>query len=405
MLLLAEDSAIEIVLKIQETCNINCSYCYMYNVGNELYKSLPQHASAEVFAAVAKLVCDEFERRNPRAVRLILHGGEPLLFPLEKLDARLTEVSEVFNVRLTPSQRSRITWSMQTNAMLVSDRWIEFLRKWDFRIGVSIDGPPDVHDRLRVDKRARGTYERVIAGLGRLREAEREGRLPRVGALCVIDPQADGRRVYDHLCRDLGFKSVDFLLPFMNWADFDGEKLTGVNRFLESAFDAWLEHLETDAVRVRLFDRALQSLCYSPPVTLSGQAKTLKNLIIVVESDGTIMPEESLRPTYQDRYTDLSIVRHGVEDILSDRLMAASILDEYRIVDECDGCALSTACVSGGTLGRIGTRFSDGPEALRKSVYCDAFVSLYVRAAAALTRVGFGLPADWLDYGNDVEMV
>ena len=66
--------------------------------------------------------------------------------------------------------------------------------------------------------------------------AEREGRLPRVGALCVIDPQADGRRVYDHLCRDLGFRSVDFLVPFMNWADVDDERLGGVKRFLEDAF-------------------------------------------------------------------------------------------------------------------------------------------------------------------------
>lgn len=403
-LLLSDDASIEVVLKIQETCNINCSYCYMYNVGNELYKTLPQHAGVEVFASVADLICKEFERRNPKAARLILHGGEPLLFPMDKLDARLSEMFALFERRLSAEQRARVSLSMQSNAMLVSDRWIEFLRKWDIKVGVSIDGPPEVHDRSRVDKRERGTYERVVKGIRLLQEAERAGRIPRVGALCVIDPSADGRRVYEHLCRDLGFKGVDFLLPFMNWGNRDAVKLDGVKRFLEDAFDAWVEHLQTADVRVRLFDRALQSLCYDPPITQPDQPKTMRNLIVVVESDGTVMPEESLRPTYDLRYTDLSVLTHDVPDIIRNQLMADSILDEYRISEECHGCALTGSCVSGGTLGRIGSRFSPGPEALRKTVYCDAFVSLYVRAAAALTSVGYKLPADWLAYGNDAEV-
>lgn len=404
MLELSTDASIEFVLKIQETCNINCSYCYMYNVGNELYKSLPQHASEEVFGSVAALVCGEFERRDPKAVRLILHGGEPMLFPVGKLEARLTAMFDQFRRRLNPSQLARITLSMQSNAMLVSDQWIAFLEKWKIRVGVSVDGPLEVHDRSRVDKRSRGTYERVARGISLLQEAERERRIPRVGALCVIDPFADGRRVYEHLCRDLGFRGIDFLLPFMNWSDCDEAKLAGVKRFLEDAFDAWVEHLQTTDVRVRLFDRALQSLCYEPPITRPGQTKTMRNLIVVVESDGTIMPEESLRPTYDERYTNLSVLTHGISDILENERMADSILDEYRLSEECDGCVLIGSCASGGTLGRIGSRFSSDVGPIRKSIYCEAFVSLYVRAAAALTSVGYRLPPDWLAYGDDADI-
>jgi uncharacterized protein len=65
MINIADNCSLEVVFKVQETCNINCSYCYMYNVGNTLFQSVPKQASIEVCGDVANFVVDHFQGREP----------------------------------------------------------------------------------------------------------------------------------------------------------------------------------------------------------------------------------------------------------------------------------------------------------------------------------------------------
>ena len=73
--------------------------------------------------------------------------------------------------------------------------------------GVSLDGPPEIHDLVRVDHAGNGSYDKTIEGLRRLTEA---GLDP--GLLCVINPRHSGLAIYRHFC-SLGIKRLNFLLP------------------------------------------------------------------------------------------------------------------------------------------------------------------------------------------------
>nr|WP_165832277.1 radical SAM protein [Caulobacter radicis] len=386
-LTVSDATSLEIVFKIQETCNINCKYCYMYNVGNELYKQMPTRASIETCEHVAGIIIDQFKNRNPRFVRLILHGGEPMLMTPAHFDERMSAITSKLRRELNEEQLSKIQYSMQTNATLVSEAWLAQIEKWELRLGVSIDGYEEAHDQYRVDKKDRGTHANVVSGIRKLQDANRDGRIAHFGALCVINPDADGARVYDHLTRELGFTGFDFLLPFMNWDSVSSETLEKTRQYLLSAFAAWRrDAMRGRHVEVRIFKRIMNSLRWGPPP--SEGKLSLAHYVMVVESNGAIQPEESLRPAYDGRFAQLTVHDHGLEDVLADARFYTSIVASFQTAPECDDCALLNQCRSGQSVGRIGMRYQTGQLFDRKSVYCDVFKDLYVQGAAMMIDHG-----------------
>jgi uncharacterized protein len=384
---LTERASFELVFKIQETCNINCTYCYMYNVGNELYKDLPPRSPIETCRSVAEMLAAEAAGRDPRKVRLILHGGEPMLMKPADFEARLRAIDEVLNARLTSERRARIDFTLQTNATLVSPAWIDLIARWGIKVGVSIDGPAHVHDDRRLDKKGRGTHAAVVRGIRQLQDAHAAGRISEIGALCVINPHADGGEVYRFLAHEMGLRSFDFLLPFMNWDDFDPDQVDRVRRFLLSAFDAWRDDIaERRKVEVRIFNKILASL--SRPLGRFQDGMDLTHQVVVVESDGTILPEESLRIAYDGRFADLAVGRARSNQVLNDPRFYTTIAGSWTRAAECSGCALIDSCASGQAAGRVGMRYASGSLFERKSVYCEAFVDLYVAGAAFLAGRG-----------------
>ena len=391
--LLADDASVEIVLKVQETCNLNCSYCYMYNLGNELYKSVPASTSLDVCESVAKFIVREFRSRNPKYVRLVMHGGEPMLMPPRRFRERMDAIISILKNQLTESQLKRVKYCMQTNATLVSEEWIDCLEDYKISTSVTIDGPKEFHDQLRVDKFGQGSYDRVIAGVTALQEAERRGRLDTVGCLLVINPKLNGETAYHHIADELGFKHFDFLLPFRDWESFDPVEMELVGQFLVSSFRAWVAS-ENDGISVRLFNKAIKALLLPPNrnsehlESSSSKEKKLGHYFIVVESDGSVMPDESLRPTYSGRFSDLNIAEVDMVDVIAAPEYRALIMSSLTLADECLNCTLRTACASGQRIGRLGMRYSALDGFARKTVFCSPFIALYSEVASYLRSRG-----------------
>lgn len=379
-----DDASLEIVFKIQETCNINCTYCYMYNVGNELFKDMPSSSPIDVCENVASFICATYEERCPSYIRLILHGGEPMLMPAHRLDERLRAMHQVFQHRLSEEQIAKLQITLQTNATLVSDEWINVMESWKIHPSVSIDGPKYVHDKYRVDKKARGTYSKVIAGIDKLQRAANEGKIGEIGALAVIDGEVSGATVYRHLVDDLGFNRLDFLFPFMNWSNYNRELASGISRYVADAFREWLFDISSGKrVAVRVFDRAIWTLRELENQMPVSNELRLKHQIVIVESDGTIMPEESLRPTYTGRYANIHVSNETPSSIRLHPKFDQLEKAQKTWSTECHGCALLGACKSGSSLGRIGMRIDADGGTTSKPVYCDSYIQLYAAAAAA----------------------
>jgi uncharacterized protein len=140
-------------------------------------------------------------------VTLVLHGGEPLLVGIPWFSDFLRRVEATF-------VDVRAVVSLQTNATLVTAEWVSLLVESDVRVGVSLDGPPEVHDRHRVSHAGLGTYEQTRHGLDLLVNAAEQHGL-RLGALCVADAGVDGSAVFEHFV-ELGLRRLDFLWPDYN---------------------------------------------------------------------------------------------------------------------------------------------------------------------------------------------
>jgi uncharacterized protein len=144
-----------LVVKATRLCNLRCSYCHDWRVGPDQTMSTPVLASM-TRAALADMQHD--------AVHFVWHGGEATMLPLGFFRQALT--AQAMHQR--PGQVVRNT--IQSNGTRITPAWARFLKANDFRVGVSLDGPPEVHDRERRYAGGGGSMADVISGMRVLRD-------------------------------------------------------------------------------------------------------------------------------------------------------------------------------------------------------------------------------------------
>ncbi|BCJ53505.1 hypothetical protein Asp14428_49800 [Actinoplanes sp. NBRC 14428] len=152
---------------------------------------------------------------------MVLHGGEPLLAGRSALVQLITDVRAV-----VPTAR----FSTQTNGALLDDAMLEALGAYGVRIGVSLDGPPEQHDRHRRHRNGRGSHLLAERALRRL-----AGHPAYAGILCTVDPATDPVAVYEALLAHRP-PMIDLLLPHANWAR---PPAPGAAEWLIAVFDRW----------------------------------------------------------------------------------------------------------------------------------------------------------------------
>ncbi|MFF3750965.1 cyclophane-forming radical SAM peptide maturase AmcB [Streptomyces sp. NPDC002018] len=142
-----------VVVQPTTWCNLDCTYCYLP------FRRLKHEMSTEVADALAESVA-EFTDGSP-PIGVVWHGGEPLALGPRKLAALLTPFEEL-------RRAGRVHHYVQTNATLITEAWCELLARYEFRVGVSIDGPAALNSQ-RVDLRGRPAFDRISRGIERLR--------------------------------------------------------------------------------------------------------------------------------------------------------------------------------------------------------------------------------------------
>ncbi len=146
-----------LVLQPTPFCNLDCSYCYLPD------RNLKTRMSRATLERVGRVILAH--GRLAGDLTLVWHAGEPCILPADwYLDA-----FEILK-RHRPAG-VRLTHSFQTNATLLDDGWLTLLARPDVRVGVSLDGPAELHDRHRKNRAGRGSFEAVMAGIERLRRA------------------------------------------------------------------------------------------------------------------------------------------------------------------------------------------------------------------------------------------
>jgi uncharacterized protein len=145
-------------------CNLACSYCFFLDK-ELLYPGSKFRMSDEVLENYIRQLIKA--HRSPQ-VTVAWQGGEPTLMGID-FYRHAIELQERYR---KPGMTFENT--MQTNGTLLDDEWCQFFKENDFLIGISIDGPQEIHDSYRVDKKGQGTFDKVMRGLRLLQKHDVE---------------------------------------------------------------------------------------------------------------------------------------------------------------------------------------------------------------------------------------
>jgi uncharacterized protein len=302
----------------------------------------------------------EAHARSPE-VAVAWQGGEPTMMGLDFF-RRSVELAD----GLKPPGQT-IAYTIQTNGTLLDDEWGAFLAEHGFLVGLSIDGPREIHDAYRVDKGGKGSFDRVMAGLDVLRRHGVEW-----NALTTVHEanQHAGREVYRFLRDDCGARYMQFIpiveratpetLPIANagWGDrvhdrplyvLEGNLVTdrsvspdGYGRFLIDVFEEW-KRRDIGEVYVQMFDVALANWFGEPPglcvhSETCGLALALEHTGDLYSCDHFVEPAHKLGNIADARMIDL---------IVSPQQQAFGLAKRDTLPPFCRECDVRFACHGG----------------------------------------------------------
>lgn len=371
------------LLKVAEFCNLNCTYCFMFNLNDFSYQKKPKKMSFDVVRATVDNAARIARAQGTKAIQFSLHGGEPTIMGQAWLEEAISIIREYAADDLD------IQIYMQTNAVVIDDSWIDFARRTKIRIGVSMDGIREVHDKYRVDHKGRGSFDRVVKGLQTL--------IPHsdvfTGTLTVIDPTVAGLDVYRGL-RDIGVLRMDFLWPLdYNWNNlpdrFEDPAHTPYADYLIPIFDAWWQE-DNPKVSIRHFENMVAGvMAYKSHLdAIGGQPIG----IVSIDTDGGIEPVDSLRAC-GDGFTELglNILTDPVELVYTKDLFQMAIRGRDNLCEACQMCPVTDICGAG----YLPHRYRSGEGFSRPSVYCKDLWKLtsHIASTVADTYRDVPLPA------------
>lgn len=240
-------------------CNCACDYCYFLKK-ERLYPASDFRMSDEVMESYVRQMIEA--NGGLAEVEIAWQGGEPTLMGVDFF-RRAVEAGKKY---ARPGQR--ISNSFQTNGILIDAEWCRFLREDDFLVGLSLDGPRELHDAYRRDKAGRSVFDRAVRAARLMKEHGVEFNI-----LCTVNA-ANSRRpldVYRFFRDELGARYVQ-LIPIVERENETGkqegarltERTVGpeeYGRFLIDVFDEWVRR-DVGEIFVTFFDSVLAAYVY-----------------------------------------------------------------------------------------------------------------------------------------------
>lgn len=356
-----------VIAKVHSRCNINCSYCYEYNMGNTSWKTKPKTMSLETF----EVVCQRLAEHNTGDGPFIsFHGGEPLLRPPRFFDDAMT---------LARQYIPTVRFGLQTNAMLLNLEFIDVFRKHGLRAGTSLDGPKLVNDARRLDHSGCGTYDRIMKGINLMRD----NRDVWGGILGVIDINSNPSELL-RFYSELNPPCLDLLEPDGNWIKIPPGKAdigtTEYGKWLLTAYNYWYENCPE--LPMRRFEEIMEH-CLGGPGSTEYFGVEPKGLVTIA-TDGAFEAVDQIKSSFDGaEYTGLDVFTHTLDDVVAHESSQARITGMDALSPVCVACEHVLEC--GG--GYFPHRYSEQTGYQNPSVYCADYKILFTHIKMHLKTV------------------
>ena len=260
-------------------CNLDCTYCFFLSK-EMLYTGSRLRIAEDLLAIYLKQL---LKRHRAPGVDVVWQGGEATLIGLDFFRRSV----ELVNKLKRPGQQ--IQYTIQTNGTLLDDKWCAFFKQNNFLVGLSVDGPKELHDVYRVNKSGAGSFDQVMRGFGLLKKHKVDFNI-----LCTVHAANQHRplEIYRFFRDEIGAQFIQFIpiierahastLPMANlgWSERPGgdrplytnagDLVTersvdaeSYGSFLIAIFDEWVK-TDVGKIYVQHFDSALSSWFGAP---------------------------------------------------------------------------------------------------------------------------------------------
>jgi uncharacterized protein len=351
-------------------CNLRCEYCF--------YHSLAENRQTDSYGIMdidtLELLVKKALEYADHACSFVFQGGEPTLAGLDFFRS-LTEFQKKYNAK-----KVQISNAIQTNGMVIDDEWARFLAENRFLVGLSLDGPKEIHDTYRTKPGGKGSFQRIMETVNRFNKYKVEYNI-----LFVVTAYSarHAGKIYNFFKKH-GFRYLQFI-PCL---DPLGEQPGGHEYsltpdryafFLKTLFDLWYNDISKgNVISIRYFDNLVSmAMGYRPEACgMSGVCSCQ----FVVEADGGVYPCDFY--VIDEWY--LGDLRHSsFEEIVKSEVTNRFIEVSKHIDTRCRECKWFGLC--GGGCRRDREPFEEGKPVLNR--FCPAYAEFFEYAGDRILQL------------------
>jgi len=317
---------------VSADCNLACTYCF-YLPKADLYPKTRRHRMSD---EVLRELIAQSTALSPDGVSFCWQGGEPTLAGLEFYE-KVIEYERLFGL---PGQR--IENSLQTNGILIDERWARFLAQNGFLVGVSLDGPKEFHDYYRKGPSGEPSYERVMRGIRWLREFNVDFNI----LVLLNDRNVKHPHELYRFLVDNGFHYLQFI-PCVERNPRTGKPAEysitpeEYGRFLCAIFDVWIR--DFPRVYVRTFDELLLAYVRGEEPSLCLFRRECGSYL-VVEYNGDVYPCDFY---VEPKWLLGNIMEQSLDEILASERFLEFKRRKVGLARKCKGCPWLWLCHGG----------------------------------------------------------
>ena len=347
-------------------CNLDCKYCYFLKK-EALYPNSNSHMGDKILETFTRQYIDA---QHVPEVTFAWQGGEPTLMGLEFFK-KTVALQEKYR-----RSGMQIHNALQTNGTILDDDWCHFFKQNNFLIGLSLDGPRQIHDTYRVDKGGKSSFDKVMAGLELLKRHRVDFNILTTVHTANVDHPLD---VYRFLRDKVGTQFIQFI-PIVERKNKSGYQegfqvtkrtVSGkkYGQFLISIFDEWVRK-DVGQIFVQIFDVAL-GVWYGQPASLCIFGETCGTALALEHNGDLFSCDHYVEPNYL-----LGNIQEQdmLELVGGQKQIQFGLEKRDKLPRYCQMCNVKFICNGGCPKNRI-RRTPDGEEGL--NYLCEGYKAFF----------------------------
>jgi uncharacterized protein len=347
-------------------CNLACQYCF-YLPKERLYEGSKFRMTDEVQESFLR---QYIEAQQIPHVTVAWQGGEPTLMGIDFFRRAVELVERYKRPTMT------VEHTIQTNGTTLDAEWCEFFRDSGILVGISIDGPKEMHDAYRVDPQGRGTHDRVMEGLRLLQEHEVDFNVLATIHAANADHPLD---VYRFFRDEVGAQFIQFI-PIVERVNETGyqeghevspRSVTGkqFGEFYTAIFDEWVMN-DVGETFVQMFDLTLAAWV-GQPGAICTMAPTCGNALALEHNGDLYSCDHYVEPGHLLG----NIMETPLEQLVdSAEQRAFGLAKMDRLPDACTDCIVRFACQGGCPRNRLVEQDDGGPD---MNYLCEGYKAFF----------------------------